>query len=107
MFGLPLALPAALDAIATVGTFNRSIIDNWHYFISVRMMALASIISFLVLLSSNEVAVPYMLRYPAVVLFSALAMYILLGYLGCCAYTPSHTRLLIPAAGLYKSIRPP
>lgn len=44
----------ALDAATTVATFNRPIIDNWHYFVSVRMMALGSMLSFMVFLCGRR-----------------------------------------------------
>ncbi|GES58553.1 retinol dehydrogenase protein [Aspergillus terreus] len=41
-----LELMVAIDAFAIATTFNRTLINKWHYFASLRMMALSSIISF-------------------------------------------------------------
>jgi hypothetical protein len=75
-----LALPAVCDAVCTVATFNRSIIDHWHYFISVRMTAFAAIVSVLVAMSGNNgVTTPYTLQYPAASLLAACGLYLLVG----------------------------
>jgi hypothetical protein len=77
-FGL--ALPAVCDAVATVATFNRSIIDHWHYFISVRMTAFAAIVSVLVAMSrSDGGTTAYTLQYPAASMLAACGLYLLVG----------------------------
>lgn len=50
---LALSLMAGTDAFWVVATFNHTLMKNWHYFISLRMMALASIISFCLYIPSN------------------------------------------------------
>jgi len=75
-----LALPAVCDAVATVATFNRSVIDHWHYFISVRMTAFAAIVSVLVAMSvSGQGTTPYALQYPAAALLAACGLYFFVG----------------------------
>ncbi|UZP36987.1 hypothetical protein NXS19_004803 [Fusarium pseudograminearum] len=44
---------AGTDAFWVVATFNHTLMKNWHYFVSLRMMALASIISFCLYIPSN------------------------------------------------------
>lgn len=72
-----LALPATYDAVTIVATFNRSIIDHWHYFISVRMMAFAALVSLLVALSGSDSS--YVTRYPLVSLLAACGIYLIIG----------------------------
>lgn len=72
-----LAFMPALDAITVVGSCNRPIIDHWHYFVSVRMMALASLASFIILLSGNPAA--YVSQYPGMVCIFTLITYSLIG----------------------------
>lgn len=50
---LALSLMAGTDAFWVVATFNHTLMKNWHYFISLRMMTLASIISFCLYIPSN------------------------------------------------------
>ena len=50
---LALSLMAGTDAFWVVATFNHTLMKNWHYFISLRMMALASIVSFCLYIPSN------------------------------------------------------
>lgn len=87
-----LGLSTALDAITTVVTFNRPVIDNWHYFISVRMMSLASLISFAVFLSGSETACHYASKYPIVALFTPCATYMLVGVALNAFHRPPSTR---------------
>ena len=75
-----LALPAVCDAVATVATFNRSVIDHWHYFIGIRMTAFAAIVSVLVAMSGSESGTtPYAIQYPAASLLAACSLYLLIG----------------------------
>ncbi|CEI60279.1 unnamed protein product [Fusarium venenatum] len=50
---LALSLMAGTDAFWVVATFNHTLMKNWHYFVSMRMMALASIFSFCLYIPSN------------------------------------------------------
>lgn len=50
---LALSLMAGTDAFWVVATFNHTLMKNWHYFVSLRMMALASIISFCLYIPSS------------------------------------------------------
>lgn len=50
---LALSLMAGTDAFWVVATFNHTLMKNWHYFVSLRMMALASILSFCLYIPSN------------------------------------------------------
>ncbi|KAL2800671.1 hypothetical protein BJX66DRAFT_332228 [Aspergillus keveii] len=75
-----LAFLPALDAITVVGSCNRPIIDHWHYFASVRMMTLASLASFIVLLSGNPYTAAYIHHYPGIVCILALTTYALIGF---------------------------
>ncbi|GKU13355.1 unnamed protein product, partial [Fusarium langsethiae] len=50
---LALSLIAGTDAFWVVATFNHTLMKNWHYFISMRMMTLASILSFCLYIPSN------------------------------------------------------
>ncbi|RGP70283.1 retinol dehydrogenase [Fusarium sporotrichioides] len=50
---LALSLMAGTDAFWVVATFNHTLMKNWHYFISMRMMTLASILSFCLYIPSN------------------------------------------------------
>ncbi|KAL6918308.1 hypothetical protein FSHL1_009730 [Fusarium sambucinum] len=50
---LALSLMAGTDAFWVVATFNHTLMKNWHYFVSMRMMALASILSFCLYIPSN------------------------------------------------------
>lgn len=72
-----LAFMPALDAITVVGSCNRPIIDHWHYFVSVRMMALASLASFTILLSGNSTS--YVSQYSGMVCIFAFITYGLIG----------------------------
>lgn len=54
---------AAVNAFWIVATFNRSLIKNWHYFISLRMMAVASLSSFLFYFLKRELSAVYSYRY--------------------------------------------
>lgn len=68
-----LALMAAVDAFAVVINFNRSLIHQFHYFISLRMTSLAFIISAAVLLlhgKHNSRA-----QHPATVFFLCYVFY--------------------------------
>lgn len=53
-----LTLMAGVDAFAIVINFNRSLIHQFHYFISLRMMLLAVIIPAAMLLLYNKYAYP-------------------------------------------------
>lgn len=71
-----LALMAAIDAFAIVLNFNRSLIHQFHYFVSLRMTALAFIISTaLLLLYGNEDN--RAVQHPAVVISLCCAAYML------------------------------
>jgi hypothetical protein len=71
-----LALMAAVDAFAIVINFNRSLIHQFHYFISLRMMSLAFVISVAVLLlSGNEHNNAQKSQHPAAVIFLCCVLY--------------------------------
>jgi hypothetical protein len=78
-FGL--ALIPTFDAIAIVGTCNLTIINRWHYFVSIRMMVLAYLASAIVILSDKPGTSNYIRAHPIVVFVFAMAIY---GAIGAC-----------------------
>ncbi|KAL3483839.1 hypothetical protein BJX62DRAFT_244514 [Aspergillus germanicus] len=78
-FGL--ALIPTFDAIAIVGTCNLAIINRWHYFVSIRMMVLAYIVSAIVILSGKPGTSNYICEHPLVVVVIVMAVH---GAIGAC-----------------------
>ncbi|KAJ0415784.1 hypothetical protein BJY00DRAFT_317484 [Aspergillus carlsbadensis] len=76
-FGL--ALVPTFDAIAIVGTCNRTIISRWHYFVSIRMMVLAYLVSGIVILSGKPGTSTFIYENPVTVFVFALALYAAVG----------------------------
>lgn len=64
-----------IDAFWIAATFNRTLMKNWHYFISLRMMALASLISVVFYLRENGSTEGCISRYPAVSLLMPCTLY--------------------------------
>ncbi|KAL2829089.1 hypothetical protein BJY01DRAFT_255143 [Aspergillus pseudoustus] len=90
-FGLVL-LPT-FDATAILTTFNPAIIARWHYFVSIRMMLLAYLASYTVILSGKPRTSAYIHKYPALVFVLGLAIYIALGAcLDLCRAPPPRKR---------------
>ncbi|KAL3444149.1 hypothetical protein BJX65DRAFT_311116 [Aspergillus insuetus] len=80
-FWFGLALISTFDAIAIVGTCNLTIINRWHYFVSIRMMALAYLASTIVILSGKPGTSNYIHEHPLLVCVIAMAVY---GSIGAC-----------------------
>ncbi|KAF9891159.1 hypothetical protein FE257_005095 [Aspergillus nanangensis] len=74
-----LGLMTSVDAFAIVSSFNRALIDDWHYFVALRMMTLGSIISFAVFLTGYKTAESLMWRHPVVVVVVGGTVQILTG----------------------------
>ncbi|KAL2829110.1 hypothetical protein BJY01DRAFT_255124 [Aspergillus pseudoustus] len=90
-FGLVL-LPT-FDATAILTTFNPAIIARWHYFVSIRMMLLAYLASYTVILSGKPRTSAYIHEYPALVFVLGLAIYVALGAcLDLCRAPPPRKR---------------
>lgn len=74
-----LSLPAAMDAISIVFTFNRALIRKFHYVVSQRMMFLASILSYAIY-SWSKVSLAFVSRNLVKYLAIGLAVYMFLGF---------------------------
>lgn len=93
-----LALMAALDAFAIVINFNRSLIHQFHYFVSLRMMSLAFIASFgFLLLYDSEHNMPQQLWRPVGVVLLCCALYY------ASIVVPERLHKLLPARGICAS----
>jgi hypothetical protein len=76
-FGL--VLVPAFDATTILGTCNRTIISRWHYFIGIRMMVLAYLASFTIILSGKPRIGTYVSEHPILVFVLALVIYVAIG----------------------------
>lgn len=69
----------SIDAFWVAATFNRALIKNWHYFVSLRMMAIASLVSFLLYLYETENTAVDISQYPMITLIIFCGIYLLFG----------------------------
>ncbi|KAL2846375.1 hypothetical protein BJY01DRAFT_247279 [Aspergillus pseudoustus] len=76
-----LVLLPTFDAITILTTFNSAIIARWHSFISIRMILLAYLASYTVILSGKPRTSAYINKYPVLVFMLGLVIY---GALGAC-----------------------
>lgn len=73
-----LALMTAIDAFAIVTNFNRSLIHQFHYFVSLRMTSLAFIISAAVLLLyGQEHNTSFLAQHPVAAFFLCCVLYMI------------------------------